>query len=174
MMPHPVSQDGCSDIGPGTDDVIGRFWFGLDHDWWGYLVPTTLPVFVEVEDDEFPFNPIADSAANDLLPRRVLSKTKPKSDYKTLHTLLEWPVRTSRRWRVGHTPKVGRFLFLQSVVLLLSPVLVGTKSLLLRGHESLHLVLQTKFMWPTFLCTDLLDRLPASPNVKLRIFLVNV
>ena len=34
MMQYPVSQDGCSDVRSGTDDVIGRFWFGFDHDRW--------------------------------------------------------------------------------------------------------------------------------------------
>jgi len=92
-MPNPVSQDGRSDIGSGTDDVIGRFWFGLDHDWRRYLVSPTLPIFVEMENDEFPFNPVANSAANDLLPGWVLRKMK--AGYKTQRTRIVWPFRTS-------------------------------------------------------------------------------
>lgn len=80
MVLYPVSQDGRSNVRSGTDDTIGRFWFGLDHDWWRYLVSPALPILVEIEDDELPFNPIANSAANDLLPRRDLRGTK--ADYK--------------------------------------------------------------------------------------------
>ena len=76
MMSHPMSQDGCNDVRSGTDDVMRGLGFGLDHDWQRYLVSPTFPILVEVQEDELPFNTIADSTTNDLLPRRLFRKTR--------------------------------------------------------------------------------------------------
>ena len=67
MMSHPMGQDGCKDVRSGTNDVMGRFWCGFDHDWRRNPVSPTSPILVEVEDDELSVNPIVKNAMNDPL-----------------------------------------------------------------------------------------------------------
>ena len=79
-----MSQDGCDDVRSGTDNVIGGFGFGFERDQRRNLVSSTLPIFVEMEDDKFPSESIAYSATNNLLPRRVLRKAKVDTKRDTL------------------------------------------------------------------------------------------